>query len=152
MSDREIYRERRIVHQLDTFFRDVPKLMAEAHLLICRAGASTIADMPALGRPAILIPFPFAMDDHQTANARALEAAGGGWLMPQAALDPAGLGARIAELLADPEALASAAAKARAFGTVEAAEKLADAVQDLAGTVLGNGDGATGRPRQEVAA
>ncbi|NNG04330.1 MAG: undecaprenyldiphospho-muramoylpentapeptide beta-N-acetylglucosaminyltransferase [Inquilinus sp.] len=149
---RAVYRDRRIVHQLDTFFRDVPRLMAEAHLVICRAGASTIAELTAIGRPAILIPFPFAMDDHQTANARALETAGGGWLMPQEALDPAGLGSRIEALLAAPETLAEAAAKARAFGTSAAADRLADAVLDLAGTVQGNGGGASRRPRQEVAA
>ena len=83
---RAVYEETHIVHQLDTFFQDVPRLMAEAHLAICRSGASTLAELTAIGRPAILIPYPFAADDHQTANAAALESAGGGWLMPQGAL------------------------------------------------------------------
>ena len=148
---RTVYEETRIVHQLDTFFQDVPKLMAEAHLAICRSGASTLAELTAIGRPAILIPYPFAADDHQTANAAALEAAGGGWLMPQSALTVETLSERVASLLDDPKTLAAAAAAAKTFGTTKAAENLADAVMRLAGLNRGNGGGST-QPRQEVAA
>ena len=148
---RSVYEGTQIVHQLDTFFQDVPRLMAEAHLAICRSGASTLAELTAIGRPAILIPYPFAADDHQTANAAALEAAGGGWLMPQGALTIETLAERVATLLDDPKTLTAAAAAAKTFGTTKAAENLADAVMRLAGLNRDNGGGST-QPRQEVAA
>ncbi len=148
---REVYEETQIVHQLDTFFQDVPRLMAETHLAICRSGASTLAELTAIGRPAILIPYPFAADDHQTANAAALEAAGGGWLMPQSALTIDTLSERVATLLDDSKTLTAAAAAAKTFGTTKAAENLADAVMRLAGLNRDNGGGST-QPRQEVAA
>ena len=148
---RSVYEGTQIVHQLDTFFQDVPRLMAETHLAICRSGASTLAELTAIGRPAILIPYPFAADDHQTANAAALEAAGGGWLMPQGALTIETLAERVATLLDDPKTLTAAAAAAKTFGTTKAAENLADAVMRLAGLNRDNGGGST-QPRQEVAA
>ncbi len=148
---RAIYEDARIVHQLDTFFQDVPRLMAEAHLAICRSGASTLAELTAIGRPAILIPYPYAADDHQTANAAALAAAGGGWLMPQSALTIDTLSERVTSLLNDPDVLATAARAAKSFGTTKAAENLADAVMRLAGLTQDNGGGST-QPRQEVAA
>ncbi len=152
---RTVYEGTHILHQLDTFFQDVPRLMAEAHLVICRSGASTIAELTAIGRPSILIPYPFAADDHQTANAAALEAAGGGWLMPQDALSIDSLSERVAALIGEPRSLAKAAAAAKAFGTTEAAEKLADAVMRLAGIDSSNGGGngsGDDHARQEVAA
>ena len=139
------------IHQLDTFFQDVPRLMAEAHLAICRSGASTLAELTAIGRPAILIPYPYAADDHQTANAAALEAAGGGWLMPQSALTVDTLSDRVASLLDNPDTLAKAAKAAKTFGTTKAAENLAGAVMRLAGLAQDNGGGSS-QPRQEVAA
>ena len=148
---REAYEASQIVHQLDRFFKDVPKLMAEAHLVICRSGASTLAELTAIGRPSILIPYPFAADDHQTANAAALEAAGGGWLMPQDELGIESLSAKVKSLLKSPDTLAAAARDAKSFGTTEAAENLADAVMRLAGLTQDNGGGKT-QPRQEVAA
>ncbi len=148
---REVYEETPIVHQLDTFFQDVPKLMAEAHLAICRSGASTLAELTAIGRPAILIPYPYAADDHQTANAAALDVAGGAWLMPQAALTVDSLSEKVSGLLNDPESLARAARAAKTFGTTKAAENLADAVMRLAGLAQDNGGGSS-QSRQEVAA
>ena len=148
---RSVYEKTGIVHQLDTFFQDVPRLMAEAHLAICRSGASTLAELTAIGRPAILIPYPYAADDHQTANAAALEAAGGGWLMPQSALTIDVLSDRVASLLASPETLARTARAAKTFGTTKAADNLADAVMRLAGLKQDNGGGSS-QPRQEVAA
>ncbi len=148
---RSVYERTGIVHQLDTFFQDVPRLMAEAHLAICRSGASTLAELTAIGRPAILIPYPYAADDHQTANAAALEAAGGGWLMPQSALTIDVLSDRVASLLASPETLARTARAAKTFGTTKAADNLADAVMRLAGLKQDNGGGSS-QPRQEVAA
>ncbi len=146
-----VYQRARIGHRLDTFFPDVPQLRAEAHLVIARAGASTIAELTAAGRPAILVPYPHATDDHQTANARALADAGGAWLMPQQAMTAATLAERLQALLADPDALSAAAAAARGFGAVDAAARLADAVVALAG--LGdNGGRNDDRPERREAA
>src|SRR3546814_10562481 len=83
-------------------FADVAGRLAAAHLVIGRAGASTVAELAAAGRPAVLVPYPSATDDHQTGNAQALVEAGGGWLMPQASLDAAGLAERLASLLDNP--------------------------------------------------
>ena len=113
---------------LKAFFDDLPERLAASHLVICRAGASTIAELCAAGRPAILVPYPFATDDHQSANAAALETAGGGWLMPQSSLDAAGLAERLAVVLDSPSELARAAGAARALAKLEAAEHLADLV------------------------
>ena len=74
----EAYARAGITAEIESFFSDVPQRLARAHLAICRAGASTIAELAAIGRPAVLIPYPYATDDHQTANARAIAAAGGG--------------------------------------------------------------------------
>jgi UDP-N-acetylglucosamine--N-acetylmuramyl-(pentapeptide) pyrophosphoryl-undecaprenol N-acetylglucosamine transferase len=116
------------------FFADVPERLEACHLAITRAGASTIAELTCIGRPAILVPYPHAMDDHQTANARAVADAGGAWLMPQSALTAESLAERLSALLADPDALTAAAAAARDWGTDQAAERLADAVHDLLAT------------------
>ena len=78
--------------ELSTFFRDVPERLAACHLAICRSGASTVAELAAVGRPALLVPYPYAMDDHQTANAQAVADAGGAWLMPQTAFTARGAG------------------------------------------------------------
>lgn len=114
-----------IAAETAAFFTDIPARLAAAHLVVCRAGASTVAELTCAGRPAVLIPFPFAIDDHQTANARALDAAGAAWLMPQGGLTADGLSARLAAVLGEPEILAAAAARARALGRPDAAERLA---------------------------
>lgn len=80
------------------FIEDVAGEMAKADLLICRAGASTVCEIAAVGVPAILVPFPFAVDDHQTANARYLSDAGAAWLCPQTTLNPQDLAAQIQAL------------------------------------------------------
>ena len=69
--------------EIASFFDDMPDRMRAAHLVIARSGASTVAELAAAGRPAILIPYAAALDDHQTANAAALVAAGGAWLLPE---------------------------------------------------------------------
>lgn len=124
-------REAGVVADVESFFRDVPERLARAQLAICRAGASTIAELAAVGRPAILVPYPFAADDHQTANARAFAAAGAGWVMPQPELGAARLAAFLDELLGEPARLAAAAAAARGFACDDAAERLAAAVSDF---------------------
>src|SRR3546814_11519124 len=77
----KLYEGTGIDAELSTFFRDVPERLAAAHLVICRSGASTVAELAVAGRPAVLVPYPFAPDDHQTANARGLVAAGGRWVV-----------------------------------------------------------------------
>lgn len=125
---RALYEAAGIDAELATFFSDVPERLARAALVICRSGASTIAELTVVGRPAIFVPYPHAMDDHQTANAKAVVSAGAGWLMPNDAFTPASLAARIEMLLALPQNLGDAAAKARALGRPDAAAALADMV------------------------
>jgi UDP-N-acetylglucosamine--N-acetylmuramyl-(pentapeptide) pyrophosphoryl-undecaprenol N-acetylglucosamine transferase len=122
--------------ELAPFFGDMPERLRVAHLVVSRSGASTVAELTAAGRPAVLVPYPFATDDHQTANARALESAGAAWLMPESATTPALLAERMAALAADPEALVRAAAAARGLGRRDAAARLADLVTSL---IRGNG-------------
>jgi UDP-N-acetylglucosamine--N-acetylmuramyl-(pentapeptide) pyrophosphoryl-undecaprenol N-acetylglucosamine transferase len=105
--------------------------MAAAHLVIARSGAGTIAELAAIGRPAILVPLPHAMDDHQTYNARLFAAGGAGWLAPQAALTAERLSVMLRESLADPAGLAAKASAAHRLATPHAVQKLADLVEGL---------------------
>ena len=83
---RALYLQANIVAELAPFFADLPQRLAGAHLVIGRSGASTVAELATIGRPSILIPYPYAADDHQTANARAFEAAGACLVIPHAEL------------------------------------------------------------------
>lgn len=132
-----IYRDAGIDADLAAFFEDVAERVASAHLVIARAGASTVAELAEVGRPAILVPYPHAADDHQTANARAMEKGGGAWLMSPAAFDPGSLAARIEELACRPELLGAAAAAMHAMGGREAARALADRFEALLETAGG---------------
>ncbi|MCA3264370.1 MAG: undecaprenyldiphospho-muramoylpentapeptide beta-N-acetylglucosaminyltransferase [Telmatospirillum sp.] len=114
------------------FFADLPQRMAEAHLVIARAGASTVAELACIGRPALLVPYMHATDDHQTANAQALAATGAAWLIPEPQFSADDLAARISSLLAAPASLSDMAKAAHGFGRPDAAERLADLVQRLA--------------------
>ncbi|MDD3287563.1 MAG: undecaprenyldiphospho-muramoylpentapeptide beta-N-acetylglucosaminyltransferase [Alphaproteobacteria bacterium] len=114
--------------ELSLFFRDVPERMAEAHLVICRSGGSTIAELTAIGRPAILVPFPHGHAGEQTANAEAIAEAGGAWIIPEQAFTPEALAVRLEALMSLPSNLAKTAAAARAWGTVIAADNLANCV------------------------
>ena len=129
---RATYTAAMISAELDSFFADVADRLAAAHLVIGRAGASSVAELAVVGRPAILVPLPGAIDDHQAANARALAEAGGAWTIAQPDFSPAGLCRRITELLKDPDRLVQAAAAAAAAGRTDAAARLADAVIELA--------------------
>lgn len=123
---RAAYAQMNVSADLSVFFTDIPARLAAAHLVIARAGASTIAELTAAGRPSILVPLPTAMDNHQYYNANALEEAGGGWVMPQDGFTPAALSARIEAFLSLPESLARAARSAREAGRIHAARDLAD--------------------------
>ena len=111
------------------FFDDMPDRIAQAHLVIARAGASTCAELTAIGRPSILIPLPSATGDHQTANARSLAQGGGAILLPEAEMTAGGLSEQVAALLDDPASLARMADGARALGKPNAASDLADLVE-----------------------
>jgi len=117
---------------VQTFFNDVPQRMSAAHLVITRAGASSVADVSIIGRPAILIPFAAATADHQTANARGLVDAGGALLMPESALDPDALSKHIHAILTDPDGAQEMAANALSTGKPDATERLAALVEQLA--------------------
>jgi UDP-N-acetylglucosamine--N-acetylmuramyl-(pentapeptide) pyrophosphoryl-undecaprenol N-acetylglucosamine transferase len=136
---RAVYDSAGVHAELATFFDDMPQRLAAAHLVIGRAGASTVAELAAAGRPALLVPYPHATDDHQTANARAAEAAGAAWLMPDAGFTAESLGDRLDALMAEPEILDAAAAAALRFARADAAAKLADAVEATATRRNGNG-------------
>jgi UDP-N-acetylglucosamine--N-acetylmuramyl-(pentapeptide) pyrophosphoryl-undecaprenol N-acetylglucosamine transferase len=133
----ERYAAAGIAAELKPFFDNMPQRLAAAHLAICRAGASSISELAAAGRPAILVPLPSAADDHQSGNARAFEDAGGGWATPQGSLDAEALATRLETLFTDAVALPRAAACARAFARDDAAERLADLV---CGTTRANGN------------
>ncbi len=117
--------------EVEPFFADIAQRLSRAHLVICRAGASTCAEIACIGRPALFVPYPFAMDDHQTANARALAEAGGGWTIGQVNFTPATIAERLQGWMSTPTPLIAAASAAHAIGRPEAAERLADEVDAL---------------------
>ncbi len=127
-ATRKAYDTANIDAKLKTFFNDIPEQLAGAHLLIGRAGASTVAETMVVGRPSILVPYPHAADGHQSANAHAVDEMGAGWLMPQSAFTPQTLSARLEALLTLPQTLEKAAAAARSIGRPDAAARLAEMV------------------------
>jgi UDP-N-acetylglucosamine--N-acetylmuramyl-(pentapeptide) pyrophosphoryl-undecaprenol N-acetylglucosamine transferase len=129
---------------LATYMPDLPERLAWSHLVIGRAGASTIAELTAAGRPAILIPYPAATDDHQTFNAREMARAGGARTIAQSAFTPVEFAKQMQKLALEPQALANAAARARAVGRPEAAKDLADLVE-----TTGRDPGADPLPAEE---
>lgn len=117
----------------EPFFADLPARMAAAHLVVSRSGASTVAELSAIGRPAILVPLPHALDQDQLANAGVLDSAGGAITIVQGDFTPERLAAELAGLAAAPQRLAAMAAAAKSAGTLDAAERLADLVMKTAG-------------------
>ena len=94
---------------LQLFITDMPDQLSKTHLVISRAGASSVAELAASGRPALLVPYPDAMDDHQTANANTVADVGGGWCIPEIEMSAGSLAGRISALVSNPEELARAA-------------------------------------------
>lgn len=119
--------------EVTPFIADVAGAYAWADLVVCRAGALTVSELAAAGVGAVLVPYPFAVDDHQTGNARVLADAGAARLMPQPELTPAALGAVLSELLGDPGRLIAMAEAARSRAEPAAAERIAAACWDVAG-------------------
>jgi UDP-N-acetylglucosamine--N-acetylmuramyl-(pentapeptide) pyrophosphoryl-undecaprenol N-acetylglucosamine transferase len=128
---RAAYAALEIPAELATYIDDMPERLGWAHLVIARAGASTIAELTAAGRPAILVPLPSAMDDHQTANAREMVAAGGARMIRQSRFTPVELGKQMQKLGLSSEGLTMAAARARNCGRPNAARDLADLVESM---------------------
>lgn len=125
----EAYRQAKVNVELQPFFPDLPERMANAHLIIARAGASTVAELTVLGRPAILVPLPGSIDGDQKNNAQVVDAAGGGWIVEQATISPPSLANRLTSLFGDPATLRAAAAAAKSLGQPKAVEILADLVE-----------------------
>ena len=118
--------------EIAEFFPDLPARIAASHLVIGRAGASTVSELAVIGRPSILVPFPHALDQDQAANAAVLAASGAAQVVPQSAFTPEKLASLLRKALADPAALIAAAQVAKAAGVADAAERLADLVQECA--------------------
>ena len=114
------------------FFADLPARIAASHLVVGRAGASTVSELAVIGRPSVLVPFPHALDQDQAANGAALAAAGGAIVVPQAEFTPERLAAILREALTAPKKLASSADAAKAAGVPDAANRLADLVLEVA--------------------
>ena len=138
------YAELSIAADLATYLPDLPEQLAWAHLVIARAGASTLAELTCAGRPAILVPLPSATDDHQTANAREMTQAGGARTIDQRNFTPVELAKQMQRLGLDPAALQNAAGRARSCGRPDAVRDLADLVESLGDTP---GDMPIGAPR-----
>ena len=118
--------------ELASFFADMPQRFADAQLIVCRSGASTIAELGVIGRPAVMVPLPHSLDNDQLHNAEFLAQKGGGWVMPQAGLTPQEFAAFLTRLRYQDDELAGAAHAALELGMPDAAERLADVVEDLA--------------------
>lgn len=129
---RAAYSAAGIAAEVAPFFKDLPQRMADAHLVIGRAGASTVAELTVIGRPGLLVPLPHALDNDQLNNARRLAESGGGWCIEQKDLTPERLSAEIVRLLKEPHVLAAAASAAKRAGRPDAVVRLADFVLALA--------------------
>ena len=129
---RAAYAAAGITAELAPFFADMPQRMKAAHLVVGRSGASTIAELGVIGRPAILVPLPHALDNDQLKNALSFTAAGAGWMVAQGDLTPETFAELFLRLSNSPNELARAAHAAAAQGRADAAERLADAVSALA--------------------
>src|SRR5215470_10574892 len=120
------YSQAGISAEVSAFIDNMPQAFAQADLLLCRSGASTVAEITAAGKPAIFVPFPRAADDHQRRNAEAIVEAGAGVLIPEVELTPQKLAQTVTELLSNPGRLQEMAAKARTLGHRDAAVEMAE--------------------------
>lgn len=127
----QYYSDHGMTAEVQPFFEDLPRRMADAQLVISRAGASSIADISTIGRPAVLIPFPFATADHQTANAKGMIEAGAAIHLPENTLEPVSLSRQIEAVLSDPKTAVRMADLAREYGRPDATERLVELVESL---------------------
>jgi len=128
---RAAYAAHDIPAEVHTYLTDLPERLAWAHLVIGRAGASTISELTAAGRPAILVPLPSAMDDHQTANVREMVAAGGARAIVESSFTPVELAKQMQKLGLDAGGLANAARRALTCGRPNAVRDLADLIERI---------------------
>jgi UDP-N-acetylglucosamine--N-acetylmuramyl-(pentapeptide) pyrophosphoryl-undecaprenol N-acetylglucosamine transferase len=126
------YAELGMVPEVLPFFTDMAQRIAAAHLVISRSGASTVSEISVIGRPALLVPYPYALDHDQAANAAALAAAGGAELHPQSTLSTERLAGLIGDAISEPERLESMASAAKSAGKPDAARLLADLAEAIA--------------------
>ncbi|MBU3031394.1 UDP-N-acetylglucosamine--N-acetylmuramyl-(pentapeptide) pyrophosphoryl-undecaprenol N-acetylglucosamine transferase [Paracoccus marinaquae] len=129
----EAYRAAGVAAEVQPFFDDVPDRLARAQLVVSRSGASSIADITVIGRPAILIPYAVAAGDHQSANAQALADAGAGLVRPESMLDAGTLAGDIRAILSTPARASAMAAAALQLGRPDAARRLYDIVKEITG-------------------
>jgi len=129
---REVFANLSVAAEIAPFFPDLPVRMAASHLVVSRSGASTVAELAAIGRPAILVPLPHALDQDQFANAGVLEKVGGAIRLVQDTFTPQRLAYEVAALAAAPQRLAAMAAAARSVGRLDAADRLAELVLAVA--------------------
>ena len=129
---RGVYAKLAVAAEIAPFFADLPARLAASHLIVSRSGASTVAELAAIGRPSILVPLPHALDQDQFANAGVLETAGGAIRLTQDAFTPRRLAAELAGLATAPQRLTAMAAAARSVGRLDAADRLADLVLKVA--------------------
>lgn len=127
----EAYNKIGINFVVQPFFDDIPTLIANAHLIISRAGAMTISEVSIIGRPTLFVPLPSAMDDHQTENARLIQQEGGGWIIPENQLSPDSLARLLEKIMNMPNDLMRRSQKIRRVMRENAAQKLADVVENL---------------------
>jgi len=127
------YEKSGISGEVHKFIDDMPGTFARADLLVCRSGASTVAEIAAAGKPAIFVPFPRAADDHQNVNARALERAGAAVVVEESSLEAAYLVDTIVALLSDPKRLRSMSSAAKSLAHPKALQEIAEIVRNLAG-------------------
>lgn len=125
---RQIYAGVQVEAEVEPFFADLPARMAASHLVVSRSGAGTVSELAAIGRPAILVPLPHALDQDQAANASFLERAGGALQISQHLFTSDRLATELAALAGDPARLASMSGAAKSLGVLDAAERLADLV------------------------
>jgi UDP-N-acetylglucosamine--N-acetylmuramyl-(pentapeptide) pyrophosphoryl-undecaprenol N-acetylglucosamine transferase len=131
----DVYSRLGVKAEVAPFFSDLPARIAASHLIVSRSGASTVAELAAIGRPAILVPLPGALDQDQLANANVLAQAGGAIVLAQQDFTPERLAHEIAMLAAEPAKLATMAAGAKSAGVLDAADRLADLVLRVANVI-----------------
>lgn len=126
------YKASGIAAEVFDYIRDIPGRLQWSHLVISRAGATSLFEFAAAGRPSILVPMPGAMDDHQSANAKIMEAAGGGWMIPESEFTSPELAKLMQKLSLKPDTLKKAGEAALSLSHPTAVEKLADLVENMA--------------------
>jgi UDP-N-acetylglucosamine--N-acetylmuramyl-(pentapeptide) pyrophosphoryl-undecaprenol N-acetylglucosamine transferase len=120
------YRERGIQARVEAFIEDMPEAYAWADVAVCRAGAMTVSELAAAGLPAVLVPYPYAIDDHQSVNAHFFADAGAGICLPQSQLTAETLAAELERLCTNPDRLKVMGERARSLATLDAAERVAE--------------------------